>query len=247
MSEKLKEQQLIDFDLWRELLRAEAAAFPIVGASASGTTLYLDLIKRLRELFRPVEISAVEDVSGKEPRSVERQKPESVEVRGMKFRELERERDNLQLQIQLLQSQLAEARRTAGRETQRYDQLQVQNDMLLDCLKVRDKTIGATMSLLLERQNLRLRMIEWYEGVVEHVHGDSATIVFEIDDDIVEHTYRRSQFIDGQLPEEGDRITVYVHVVHGSVESTHDSSKETDELDEHPEYERKKITGPIEF
>jgi hypothetical protein len=118
---------------------------------------------------------------------------------------------------------------------------------MLDCLKDRDKAIEQTIALLLEQGNARLRMIERFEGVVEHLHGDSVTVVFEIDDDVVEHTYRRSQFIDGQLPEEGDRITVYVHVVHGRIEHEDDASEEADELHEHHEHARKQITGPIEF
>jgi hypothetical protein len=183
--------------------------------------------------------------------SEERQKGKTAshsagKVRDLKI-ELQEQRDRLRVENELLKSQVAEARREAARETQRFDQLLMQNDKLLDCLRDRDSALDMTTALLVEQSKGQLRMIERYEGVVEHVHGDSATIAFEIDDDVVEHMYRRSQFIDGQLPEEGDRITVYVHVVHGSVENADDSSTETDELDEHPEYERKKITGPIEF
>ena len=90
-------------------------------------------------------------------------------------------------------------------------------------------------------------MIEQYEGVVEHVQGDSVTVVFEIEGDVVEHEYERSQFIDGRLPEEGDRLSVYVHVVHGPDQTQDDAALDDDELNEQDDYERRTITGPIEF
>jgi len=168
--------------------------------------------------------------------------------------ELEQERNQLRLENELLQSRVAEARRTASREVQRYDQLlreycklQTQNGQLLNCLRGRCHAVDTAVSLLVKQQNTQLRMIERYEGVVEHIHDDSVTVVFEIDDDIVEHNYNRNQFIDGQLSEIGDRFTVFVHVVHGAVAAEDDSNSETDEWDEHEELEGNKITGPMEF
>ncbi len=94
-------------------------------------------------------------------------------------------------------------------------------------------------------QNGHLLIFESYEGVVEHVHSDRVTVVFETDDDVVEHDYDRSQFVDGQFPNVGDRITVYIHVITGSLEKPTDPTL-LEELGD-PDYERKRITGAFEF
>ena len=236
-SQELVEKALLEF------LEARATAFGSFGAGKYARVLAL-LMGNARAWASPSLEPSARAVEERAKHPAESLPSTTTEA---KIRELQEQLEKFRVENQLLQSRVAEERRTAGRETQRYDQLQVQNDKLLDCLKDRDKAIDATIALLLERSNARLRMIERYEGVVEHVHGDSVAVVFEIDDDVVEHTYRRNQLIGGQLPEAGERITVYVHVVQGSAEQEDDAAKGAEELDEHQEYTRKRITGPIEF
>jgi hypothetical protein len=124
--------------------------------------------------------------------------------------------------------------------------MQSQNDAMLNALTRKMTAIDETASLLLQKNNARVRIVESYRGSVEYVHEDSVVVIFEIDDDLVEHKYERSQFVDCQLPNEGDHVTVYVHVVHESID-TDAAQVETDVFDEQEEYERKKITGPLEF
>lgn len=169
---------------------------------------------------------------------------------------LREERDELRLQNGLMITRVAEERRNAARETQRYDQLlqefhklQEHNKQLLSYRKDASTANNETLKLLTSREEGRLRMFELYEGVVEHLYGDEAVVVFEIDDDIVEHTYKRSQFVDQQLPSEGDRLIVYVHVADAPTDRSDMTEEDLmmDSEDEQPEYERKKITGEYEF
>jgi len=65
---------------------------------------------------------------------------------------------------------------------------------------------------LIARNDGRLRMHESYEGVVKDAWEDGVLVVYEVGDELVEQTYLRSQFLDGELPKLGDRLAVYVHV-----------------------------------
>ncbi len=125
----------------------------------------------------------------------------------------------LQQQNELQKSQIADARRTAARETQRYDQIACQlaeerqrSADLLDRINERSKNNDLLQSVLIAKNAGRLRMTETNRGVVAHAGTDEVTVVYDINDDIVEHVYQRSQFQDGRLPKEGDRLEVTVHV-----------------------------------
>ena len=159
---------------------------------------------------------------------------------------MEKERDELRVQVQLLRSNVAELRREVARKTRDFDQLLATHHEFVEVLKRRSKAEESMLGLLLGQNNGSLRRFETYEGVVDHVHGDSVTVVFETDDDVVEHCYNPGQFVDGQLPNVGDRITVCVHVVLGSLGTPTDPAS-LEELDDDPGYERKRITGALEF
>jgi hypothetical protein len=58
----------------------------------------------------------------------------------------------------------------------------------------------------------RIRMFETYEGEVVEVGADSVVAVFEVGDDLVRQVYGREQFLDGKMPDKGERLAVYVHV-----------------------------------
>ncbi len=49
-----------------------------------------------------------------------------------------------------------------------------------------------------------------YDGAVVHRFGDEVVVAYETEDDIVEHRYVREQFIDGELPEEDERVSVEI-------------------------------------
>ncbi len=54
----------------------------------------------------------------------------------------------------------------------------------------------------------RLLMSMTYNGCVEHIFDDQITVMYETEDDIVEHQYLRDQFVNA--PEEGDKVTIQV-------------------------------------
>ena len=52
-----------------------------------------------------------------------------------------------------------------------------------------------------------------YKGAVVALFGDDVVIAFETEDDIIEHTYVRSQFIDKKLPEVETRVVMQLSLV----------------------------------
>jgi CheY-like chemotaxis protein len=90
----------------------------------------------------------------------------------------------------------------------------------------------------------RLRIAETHEGTVEHVHEDSIHVVYEVEDDLVEQTYERSQLIGGQLPALGDRLVAYVYVVLAKPRAEEDqASTKQDEQRASKEYRRNLVQG----
>ncbi len=55
-------------------------------------------------------------------------------------------------------------------------------------------------------------MTETYEGQVDHVGENTAVVVYNVNGNLVEQTYVRSQFINGRLPEVGTCVRVSVVV-----------------------------------
>ena len=91
-------------------------------------------------------------------------------------------------------------------------------------------------------------MTESYQGVVRHVGRDDVVVLFEVNDDLVEHTYTRDQFVDSRLPEKGDRLAVYVNVAQfPPEESTEGTDKAMEGIDEQPRRRRNIGPGPREI
>ena len=108
-----------------------------------------------------------------------------------------------------------------------------------DLIKDRDLLHAA----LTARNDGQLRMTESYEGIVRHVGRDDVVVLFEVDDDLVEHTYTRDQFVDSRLPDLGDRLAVYVHVAQlPPEESAEGADKAMEGIDEQPR--RRRNIGP---
>src|SRR5262249_22548073 len=136
-------------------------------------------------------------------------RPEAAFITENSHEELERLRgeiDSLSAQNQALQSRVVELRETSRNQQARIDELlsrlgeQAMADDSLDALRV-------------ARAKGRIRMSESHEGVVEDSHGDTVVVVYDVQGDIIEQTYVRSQFIGGRLPEIDTRLVAYVHVV----------------------------------
>jgi len=92
----------------------------------------------------------------------------------------------------------------------------------------------------------RVRMFETYTGEVVRVHGDRVVVAYEVGDELVEQTYVRDQFLDGDLPKKGARLVVYVHVREVPPGEEAASSEEADESGEHDEPpKRRKNAVPL--
>lgn len=73
---------------------------------------------------------------------------------------------------------------------------------------------------------VRVRIAESFSGVVAHVGEDEVVVVFDVNNDLVEHVYHRRQFIDKLLPKEGQCLTVSVRVTDaGASKNTFDQQK----------------------
>lgn len=102
-----------------------------------------------------------------------------------------------------------EANKTQLVEEQKTTAMYVrQRDDILDRYNEESRKCRQMESLLQDKNSGQLLMFECYSGIVEASSEDSATIVFETDDDVVEHLYEREQFTDGKIPEEGQRVSV---------------------------------------
>jgi len=169
---------------------------------------------------------------------------ERDEVEGLK-----RERDTLFVQNQMLQSRVQEERRAAARATRMHDQLLARFDKLLSSMTDRDKAVHVLQQILLAREAGTLRMFEAHEGRVEQVEGDRVVVVFETDDDIIEQVYERSQFVDGKLPQVGERLTVFVHgaVRPGQTGQGTEQAPKSGEQHEPARRRKNLVTGPYEF
>ncbi len=129
------------------------------------------------------------------------------------------ENEQLRSQVEALKSRVLQERKTAARETQRYDQLAVEVgalrttlDKMLDRLAQRDAANSMLQAALAGKANGRLRMAESYQGEAIHVSDERVVVVFEVEGDLVEQTYNRKQFLDGRLPEKGELLAAYVHI-----------------------------------
>ena len=186
---------------------------------------------------------------------------EEKKARERQIEILRTERDNFATQSQFLQSRVSELRRTAARETQRYDQLladyselQKQHaklndriEKLIDCLNDRAKANDCLQSTLISRMDGRLRMAESYEGVVEDVHGDKVLVVFDVNGKIIEQTYEKSQFLDGRLPDVATRLAVFVNVAEVQTKPVESGVEETEPRDDPAATRRKPLSGTIKF
>ena len=80
---------------------------------------------------------------------------------------------------------------------------------------------------------------------VQKIKDDEVVVVFDIDDDIVEHVYHRNQFIDGMLPDVGQRLRVSVRVT--DCRTRKDAQPATDIAYARSSTARECQSGPDEF
>jgi len=159
------------------------------------------------------------------------------------------ERDALFVQNESLKSRVEEERRRAEDALGQRDKAQADLDKFLDAHGEVIKTNKDLLSALIARVAGKLSMFESYYGIVEHVHGERAFVVFETDGDPIEHVYERDQFIGGRLPKEGTKVAVHV-LLTAMLQETPEGGDETGrapDKDESPRQRKNVITGPYSF
>ncbi len=161
--------------------------------------------------------------------------------------------DELRLQNERLKSLAAQERRSAARMSQKYDQLLMEHsalretmDKLVQLLKERAEANDALQATLLHHEEGRLRMFESHEGIVMDVDDDCAVVTYSIDDEYVDQTYRREQFVDGTLPKKGERLALFVHVAE-VLKRREDEPTSGAATDEQPRHRKRAIRPPREF
>lgn len=162
---------------------------------------------------------------------------------------LKQERDTLFLQVQLLESRVAEERRRAEEAIREKDRIRSQLDKLLEAHGSTVEGNKELQRVLIAKDADSLKMIESFDGLVEHVHEDQVVVVYETEGDPIEHVYERDQFLDGHLPKVGERVIVSVFLASRSPQSRKADGPSRSESSEERAPRRRKnvIRGPHSF
>ena len=123
--------------------------------------------------------------------------------------------ESLRAQYEANKTQLADEQRTTDgyvsqlkEAREQLHEAREQRDTLLYTFKEMKQSNEQLTELLEDKKTGQLLMFQTLYGAVRESFGDSVVIAFETDDDIIEHTYERQQFLDGDLPVEGEKVTV---------------------------------------
>jgi carbon storage regulator len=101
---------------------------------------------------------------------------------------------------------------TVERLSRERDQLSEKYHRVLDDLINAKRELLGLRDALADSDKANLRMVEYYEGVVRHRDANEVVVAYEVANDIVEQTYQRDQFIDGNMPELSEQLAVLVRV-----------------------------------
>jgi carbon storage regulator len=101
---------------------------------------------------------------------------------------------------------------TVERLTRERDQLSDKYHRVLDDLINAKRELLGLRDALADSDKTNIRMVEYYEGVVRHCDVNEVVVAYEVENDVIEQTYQRDQFIDGNLPELSDHLSVLVRV-----------------------------------
>lgn len=101
---------------------------------------------------------------------------------------------------------------TVDRLTRERNQWREKFNLKLNELIDAKREVHGLSDALGDSDNAKARMVEYYEGVVRHRESNEVVVAYEVEDDIIEQTYRRDQFIDGNIPDLNDHLSVLVRV-----------------------------------
>jgi hypothetical protein len=93
----------------------------------------------------------------------------------------------------------------------------------------------------------RLRMCESYQGDVVDVHEDRVVVIYDVNGNVVEQTYERSQFLDGRLPEVGTELAVHVMVAEVEPQTDEPAFQEEEGDDDVSSHRREPLDEPTIF
>jgi len=172
---------------------------------------------------------------------------------------LRKEGERLTVQNELLQTRVAEQRRSLARETRNSDKLHAElvgvreqngqllstQDRFLTLLHDRGRTNDALVTQMAGVEDGLIRMHECYEGEVQHVGENTAVVLYNVDGQLVEQVYERKQFKDGKLPPPGTCVRVLVFIV--EYEPKPPSAEELECVTNDRPSRRQPLTGPVEF
>ena len=172
---------------------------------------------------------------------------------------LRREVERLTFQNELLQSRVAEQRRSLAREARNIDKLHVdlvavreENAQLLrlqeqhlSLLDDRSRANDALVTKMAAVEDGSIRMHESYEGQVQYVGECTAVVAYNVDGQLIEQTYEKKQFKDGKLPLPGTCVKVLVFLV--EYEPKPPSDEDWEHITRDQPSQRKPLDGPDEF
>lgn len=84
-------------------------------------------------------------------------------------------------------------------------------------------------------------MRETYEGVVDTVGKETVTVIYDVNGNLVEQTYEKSQFINRTFPKSGTCVKVRILLCE------YEPPEPELPKDEKTETQRKPLIGPVEF
>ncbi len=188
--------------------------------------------------------------------------PGSEDLKDREARRLTAEVNKLLYRNQLLQWHVIELQEALAQEAQRYADL-VRSDegsrdqeakvrkadpnAVRDRFDERSRTDDLLKSVQGAQADGRLRMCESYRGEVVHVHGDRVVVAYDVDGNVAEQTYERSQFLEGRLPEVDTELVVYVMVAEVEPRAGETASVEEERRDDVPSGRREPLAGPTIF
>ena len=120
--------------------------------------------------------------------------------------------DELTLENERLKSQLISERRLLLSAQSRGEYLEAQNEKQLEYIGELVKASRAIQAALIGKAQGTIIMHETHRGTATEVEGDEVAVTYETPDGPIEQVYHRSQFVHGDLPEEGDQLEAHVIV-----------------------------------
>ncbi|MGO9469991.1 MAG: carbon storage regulator [Isosphaeraceae bacterium] len=121
------------------------------------------------------------------------------------------------------------------RLTRERDQMSEKYHRVLDDLISAKRQLFGLRDAVADSDKNKVRMIEYYEGAVRHRDMHEVVVAYEVENDLVEQTYQRDQFIDGKMPDLGEQLSVFVRVASVVPDGRVDIDDEGEWFDDHGE------------